>query len=73
MIADNFDLFSSFVKGVISPFFTNDGVFNCNVTDFVKPSPNAGQADDGSLSAHGTPINGAYPGVGIIKPHSNPS
>lgn len=72
-IADNFDLFSGFVKGVISPFFTNDGFFNCNVTDFVKPPPNAGQSANGSYSAHGSPINGAYPGVGIIKPHSNPS
>lgn len=34
VIADNFDLFSGFVKGVISPFFTNDGFFQLQYRRF---------------------------------------
>lgn len=52
-IAEDFDLFSSFVKGVVAPSFTDDGFLNCSTMDFVKPPPNAGQSKDGSMSTHG--------------------
>lgn len=73
LIADNFELFSAFVKGIISPFFIDDGYFNCNVTGFVVPSPNAAIDRNGSVGSSGSPVNGAYPGIGIIKPDSQPS
>lgn len=72
-IVNNFDIFEGFLKGVLAPFFTNDGFFNCPAINFVKPGVRAGQSSGGGFSAHGSPINGAYPGVGIIKPDSTPS
>ena len=71
-IADNFDTYQAFVQGIIAPFFENDGFFNCNVTNFAKPSASAGEAD-GSVSSSGSPVNGSYPGIGVIAPDSEPS
>lgn len=72
-IAANFELFSAFVKGIIAPFFTDDGYFNCDISSFVEPSPNAGIDSNGSVSSSGSPVNGAYPGIGVIAPGSEPS
>lgn len=71
-IADNFDTYQAFVQGIIAPFFENDGFFNCNVTNFAKPSPNAGVSPAG-VSTSGSPVNGSYPGIGVITPDSQPS
>ncbi|KAJ5973632.1 hypothetical protein N7481_010842 [Penicillium waksmanii] len=72
-IADNYELFEGFVKGILAPLVTNDGFFNCPTINFVKPGENADHSENGSQSAHGSLINGAYPGIGIIKPDSEPS
>ena len=72
-IANNLEIFTGFLKGIILPFVRDDGYFNCDFSKFVAPSPKAGEDDDGSFSASGSPVNGAYPGIGFIKPHSNPS
>ena len=61
------------VQGTVVPFFVNDGYFNCNLTNFVKPSAPAGVDQSGSQSSSGSPINGAYPGIGVIAPDSQPS
>lgn len=71
-IQNNFDIYEGFVKGVVAPFFTDDGFFNCNITDFARPGQSAGSTPQGS-SASGSPVNGAYPGIGVIKPDSEPS
>lgn len=71
-IANNFDIYQAFVQGIVAPFFENDGFFNCDVTNFAKPSASAGQAG-GSQSSSGSPVNGSYPGIGIIAPDSQPS
>ncbi|KAI9696140.1 MAG: hypothetical protein M1820_008281 [Bogoriella megaspora] len=72
-VVDNLDLFEGFVKGILAPFFIDDGYFNCNVTTFVEPSANAGVDQSGSQSSSGSPVDGAYPGVGVIAPDSQPS
>ncbi|KAI1328377.1 hypothetical protein F5Y16DRAFT_398547 [Xylariaceae sp. FL0255] len=72
-IADNIDLFEGFLKGIIAPFIFDDGYFNCNFTDFVKPSASAGTTGGGSVSSSGSPVNGSYPGIGVISPDSQPS
>jgi hypothetical protein len=72
-VVNNLDIYTSFVKGIIAPFFINDGFFNCDVTNFVKPSVNASVDSTGSKSSSGSPVNGAYPGIGVIKPDSQPS
>ena len=71
-VANDFATYSGFVQGVISPLFESDGFFNCNVTAFVEPSASAGIAE-GSVSSSGSPVNGSYPGIGIIAPDSQPS
>lgn len=72
--ADNKEIYEGFLNGVVAPLFVNDGFFNCNVTAFVEPSNLAGvDPNTGSQSASGSPVNGAYPGIGIIKPDSQPS
>ena len=72
-VADNIELFEAFVKGTVAPFFINDGYFNCNLTSFVMPSSSAGVDQSGSKSSSGSPVNGAYPGIGVIAPDSEPS
>ena len=72
-IINNLDLFAGFVKGIVAPFFVNDGFFNCDVTNFTMPSDSAGVDSSGSMSSSGTPVNGAYPGIGVIAPDSEPS
>ncbi|KAG8525340.1 uncharacterized protein KY384_008984 [Bacidia gigantensis] len=73
LIYDNFELFTGFIKGVIAPFFINDGYFNCPAAlEFTKPGENAGESG-GSVSSSGSPVDGAYPGIGIIAPDSQPS
>ena len=72
-VADNLALFEGFVKGTVVPFFINDGYFNCNLTSFVAPSASAGVDQSGSKSSSGSPVNGAYPGIGVIAPDSEPS
>lgn len=71
-IANNFDTFLGFVQGTIAPFFVNDGFFNCNLTTYTRPSSSAGQVD-GAVSSSGSPVNGSYPGIGVIAPDSEPS
>ena len=72
-VVNNLDLFTGFVKGIVAPFFINDGYFNCDVTNFVKPSASAGVDQSGSESSSGSPVDGAYPGIGVIEPDSQPS
>lgn len=72
-VYDNFELFEGFFQGVVAPFFVDDGYFNCNLTSFVKPSASAGVNETGSESSSGSPVNGAYPGIGVIPPDSEPS
>jgi hypothetical protein len=72
-VIDNLEVYEGFVKGVLAPFFFVDGYFNCEFESFVAPSANAGVSDDGSVSSSGSPVNGAYPGIGVIKPDSQPS
>ncbi|KAL9084904.1 MAG: hypothetical protein Q9165_007857 [Trypethelium subeluteriae] len=72
-VVNNLDTFSGFVKGIVAPFFIDDGYFNCNVTSFVEPSASAGVNQTGSQSSSGSPVNGAYPGIGVIAPDSEPS
>ena len=71
-IANHLDLFQGFVQGVIAPFFHNDGFFNCDTSNFTRPSVSAGN-DHGAQSSSGSPVNGSYPGIGVIKPDSQPS
>ena len=72
-VYDNFELFQGFFQGIVAPFFVGDGYFNCNLTNFVKPSASAGVNETGSVSSSGSPVNGAYPGIGVIAPDSEPS
>ncbi|MCJ1449873.1 hypothetical protein MMC28_000201 [Mycoblastus sanguinarius] len=73
IIYDNFILYTGFIKGVIAPFFIDDGYFNCPAALlFTEPSDSAGSTD-GSVSSSGSPVNGAYPGIGVIAPNSEPS
>ncbi|KAF2239705.1 Cloroperoxidase [Viridothelium virens] len=72
-VVNNLDTFSGFVKGTVAPFFIDDGYFNCNVTTFIEPSASAGVNQTGSQSSSGSPVNGAYPGIGVIAPDSEPS
>ncbi|KAL1847336.1 hypothetical protein Plec18170_008688 [Paecilomyces lecythidis] len=72
-IRENFDLYQGFLKGVVLPFFTDDGFFNCNFTGFFEPGNSEGEEPARGLSSDGSPVNGAYPGIGVIKPHSEPS
>ncbi|KZF18932.1 hypothetical protein L228DRAFT_271566 [Xylona heveae TC161] len=66
-----------FTKGAIAPFFVNDGYFNCDLSSFAAPGQNAGVTGntDGTPSeaSSGSPVNGAYPGIGVIAPDSEPS
>ena len=68
-VADNLDLAEGFVSGVVAPFFFGDGYFNCNFTSFVKPSSSAGVSTTGAQSSSGSPVNGSYPGIGVIEPN----
>lgn len=73
-VVDNLDLFNGFVKGVVAPFFSGDGFFDCDIDEFVEPSPPAGKVDDSpATGARGSPVNGAYPDAGVIEPDSQPS
>jgi hypothetical protein len=72
-IINNLELYTAFVKGIVAPFFVGDGYFNCVVTNFVKPSASAGVDSSGSKSSSGSPVNDAYPGIGVIQPDSQPS
>ena len=72
-VVNNLDTFGGFVKGIVAPFFVDDGYFNCNVQDFTIPSDSAGVDSTGSQSSSGSPVNGAYPGIGVIAPDSEPS
>jgi hypothetical protein len=72
-IVNNRKLYTSFVKGIVAPFFVGDGYFNCNVTNFVKLSARAGVDSSGSKSTSGSPVNGAYPSIGVIQPDLQPS
>lgn len=72
-IVNNLNTYLGFVKGAVAPFFVQDGYFNCNVTSFVEPSASAGVNSTGSKSSSGSPVNGAYPGIGVIAPNSQPS
>lgn len=73
-IVKNLDIFNGFLKGVLAPFFTNDGFFDCDVGEFVAPSPEAGKEDtEPGVGAIGSPVNGKYPGVGEVKPDAQPS
>ena len=72
-VYDNLELFEGFFQGVVAPFFVNDGFFNCDLTNFVKPSASAGVDETGSQSSSGSPVDGAYPGIGVISPDSQPS
>lgn len=69
---EHFDLYEGFVKGVVAPFMTDDGFFNCKVSNFARPSASAGNYK-GAESSSGSPVDGAYPGIGVIKPDSQPS
>lgn len=71
-ITNNFELYEGFVKGVVAPFFTDDGFFNCNITSYTRPGQSSGSTAAGQ-SAAGSPVNGAYPGLGVIQPDSQPS
>ena len=71
-IANNYDLVQGFVQGMILPFFVGDGFFNCDVQSFARPSASAGEYQ-GSVSSSGSPVNGSYPGIGVIAPDSQPS
>jgi len=70
---DHADLYNGFIKGIVAPLFTDDGFFNCNFTNFFEPGYSEGYNDTLGQSASGSPVNGAYPGIGVIKPHSEPS
>jgi len=72
-IVNNLELYTAFLQGVVAPFFVDDGYFNCDVTNFVKPSASAGVDSSGSNSSSGSPVNGAYPGIGVIQPDPQPS
>ncbi|KAI9685854.1 MAG: hypothetical protein M1822_004132 [Bathelium mastoideum] len=72
-VVDNLDTFTGFVKGIVAPFFIDDGYFNCDVQNFTMPSDSAGVNSTGSQSSSGSPVNGAYPGIGVIAPDSEPS
>jgi hypothetical protein len=60
-------------EGYHSPLFVNDGFFNRDASNFVKPSASAGVDSSGSKSSSGIPVNGAYPGIGVIQHGSQPS
>ncbi|KAL9110477.1 MAG: hypothetical protein Q9227_005021 [Pyrenula ochraceoflavens] len=67
-----------FAKGVMAPFFVDDGYFNCDLSNFAKPGENAGVVTgptngDPSVASSGSPVNGSYPGIGVITPDSEPS
>ena len=72
-ILDHSGLYNGFLKGVVAPLFIDDGFFNCNVTTFFDEGLSSGYNDTIGKSAAGSPVNGAYPGIGVIKPHSDPS
>jgi hypothetical protein len=61
------------LRNIFAPLVTNDGLFNCPTMNFVKPGANAARSESGSQSARVSPSQGAYPGIGIIKPDSGPS
>jgi hypothetical protein len=72
-IVNNLELYIAFVKGTVAPFLVGDGYFNCDFTNFVKPSASAGVDSSRSKSSSGSPVNGAYPSIGVIQPDSQPS
>jgi hypothetical protein len=61
------------VKGTIAPFFVDDGFFNCDFSDFYDLGYSEGYDPPLGKNSAGSPVNGAYPGIGVIQPHSNPS
>ncbi|KAF2173833.1 hypothetical protein M409DRAFT_48753 [Zasmidium cellare ATCC 36951] len=63
----NQDLFQAFWKGVVWPFFVNDGHYNCPIQEFTGPSQSAGVKGN-VYSASGSPVNGKYDGLGYIAP-----
>ena len=72
------DAVLGFAKGVVAPFFVDDGYFNCDLSNFAKPGENAGVVTgptngDPSVASSGSPVNGSYPGIGVIAPDSEPS
>lgn len=73
-VVENLDISTGFVKGVVAPFFSDDGFFDCDVSQFVEPSPPAGKNDTSpGVSAAGLPVNGKYPDIGEVKPDKQPS
>jgi hypothetical protein len=67
-VVNNLNVYSAFIKGAVAPFMIDDECFNCDVANFVKPSAPAGVNKDGSQASSGSPVNGAYPGIGVIPP-----
>jgi len=73
VIEKNFELFEGFAKCVLAPFFVDNGGFDCGSVNFAKPGVKAGQSYNSTFAASGSPINGAYSGLGVIKPDSQSS
>jgi hypothetical protein len=71
-IYKNLEVFTGFLQGILLPLFSSDGYFDCDISNFVKPSANASVSQDGSVNSSGSPVNGAYPGIGFIAPDSQP-
>lgn len=56
-LVDNYELVETFLNAAVKPFFAP---YNCPVTSFAKPGPNAGSASPG-VSAHSNYlVNGTY-------------
>jgi hypothetical protein len=70
--AQDFAVYAGFLQGVLAPFFFGDGLFDCSFQSFTQPGQDAGVTPNG-VSSSGSPVNGAYPGIGVIAPGSQPS
>jgi hypothetical protein len=75
VVVNNLATYKAFLAGMVAPFMFKDGYFNCGFTSFAQPGQNAGfvpTSGTGSASS-GSPVKGAYPGIGYIQPDSQPS
>jgi len=76
-VADVIEAYTGFAKGVLAPLVIDDGTFNCAFTEFSSPGVKAGiqpESTDPSAPAVGSPVDGAYPGIGVVQPgYTTPS
>ena len=72
-VYDDLELFEDFFQGIMAPVFANDGSFECDLANFVKPSVRADVDQSTSQSSSGSSADGGFSRIGIFPPNSEPS